>query len=83
MMGMSSPGNSYCEELAELHLDELDELGVVDHVRLVEVDDHAGDADLAGKEYVLTGLGQRGRRYPTTRMAPSIWAAPVISVFLM
>ena len=45
------------KELTELHLDELDELGVVDHVHLVEVDDHGGDADLTGKEYVLSGLG--------------------------
>ena len=34
------------EELADLHLDELQELLVVDHVALVEEHDEVGDADL-------------------------------------
>ncbi len=52
------------EELAHLHLDELDQLGVVDHVGLVERDDHRGHLDLAGQEDVLAGLRHRavGRR---------------------
>ena len=45
------------KKLTELHLYELDELGVVDHVGLIEVDDDGGDADLTGEQYVLTGLG--------------------------
>jgi hypothetical protein len=48
--GVSSPGKSYLE------LDELDELGVVDHVGLVERDDDVRHADLAGQEDVLARL---------------------------
>ncbi len=47
------------EELAHLHLDELDELLVVDHVALVQGDDQGGHADLAGEQHVLTGLRHR------------------------
>src|SRR5690606_22743951 len=36
------------EELAHLQLDELEQLGVVQHVDLVQEDDDVGDADLAG-----------------------------------
>ena len=45
------------EELADLQLDELEELGVVDRVALVEEDDDVGDLHLAGQEDVLAGLG--------------------------
>ena len=45
------------EQLADFHLDELEQLGVVDHVALVQVDDDVGDADLAGEQDVLAGLG--------------------------
>ena len=65
MIGMSSPGELVLgEELAHLHLDELEQLGVVDHVGLVERDDHRGHLDLAGQEDVLAGLRHRavGRR---------------------
>ena len=44
------------EQLADFHLDELEELGVVDHVALVHVDDDVGHADLAGQQDVLAGL---------------------------
>ncbi len=44
------------EELAHFHLDELQELGVVDHVALVHVDDDVRNTDLAGQEDVLTRL---------------------------
>ena len=47
------------EELAHLHLDEVDEHLVVDHVDLVEVDDEARHLDLAGQEDVLARLGHR------------------------
>src|SRR4029079_6724244 len=47
------------EELAHLHLDELDELLVVDHVALVERHDQGGHADLAGEQHVLTRLRHR------------------------
>ena len=45
------------EELSQLQLDELDELRVVHHVHLVQVDHDGGDAHLAGKQYMLPCLG--------------------------
>ena len=47
------------QQLAHLELDEVEELLVVDHVGLVERDDDRRDADLAGEQHVLTGLGHR------------------------
>ena len=44
------------QQLTDLELDELQDLLVVDHVALVERDDHGRDADLAGQEDVLTRL---------------------------
>ena len=44
------------EELAHFHLDELQELGVVDHVALVHVDDDVGHTHLAGQQDVLARL---------------------------
>jgi hypothetical protein len=55
--GVSSPGNWYLlRELAHLHLDQVQDLGVVDGVALVEEHHDAGHADLAGEEHVLAGL---------------------------
>lgn len=45
------------EELTHLHLDELQHLGVVNGIDLVDEDDDALDTDLTGEEQVLTGLG--------------------------
>ena len=45
------------EQLADLELDELEQLGVVDHVDLVEEDDDVGHLDLAREEDVLARLG--------------------------
>ena len=47
------------QQLADLHLDELEDLLVVDHVGLVERHDDVGDADLAGEEDVLLRLRHR------------------------
>ena len=47
------------EQLADLELDELQDLLVVHHVGLVQGDDDVGDADLAGQEHVLLGLRHR------------------------
>ena len=47
------------QQLADLELDEVEQLGVVDHVALVEEHDHVGHLDLAGQEDVLAGLGHR------------------------
>src|SRR5690606_32010434 len=45
------------QQLADLHLDELEELLVLDHVDLVEVGDDVGNAHLARQQDVLAGLG--------------------------
>ena len=47
------------EELADLELDEVEQLGVVDRVDLVEEDDDVRHLDLAGQQDVLAGLGHR------------------------
>src|SRR3954451_9686626 len=47
------------EQLADLELDELEDLLVVDHVGLVQRHDDRRDADLAGQEDVLLGLRHR------------------------
>src|SRR5512139_487202 len=45
------------QQLADFHFDELEQLGVVDHVGLVHVDDDVGHANLTGQQDVLAGLG--------------------------
>ena len=52
------------QQLAELQLDQLQQLGVVDQVDLVEEHDQGGDVHLAGQQHVLAGLrhGAVGRR---------------------
>ena len=47
------------QQLADLELDEVEQLLVVDHVDLVEEDDDVRDLDLAGQQDVLAGLGHR------------------------
>src|SRR5690606_8495807 len=47
------------EELAHLHLDELEDLIVVDHVGLVQRDEQVRHADLTGEQDVLARLGHR------------------------
>ena len=47
------------KELAHFHLDEVEHLGVIDEVALVEEDDDLRHADLAGEQHVLAGLRHR------------------------
>ena len=47
------------EQLADLELDQVEQLGVVDHVDLVEEDHDVGHLHLAGQQDVLAGLGHR------------------------
>ena len=47
------------QQLADLELDEVEQLGIVDHVALVEEHDDVRHLDLAGEEDVLAGLGHR------------------------
>ena len=49
----------FAEQLADLDLDQLQQLLVVDHVGLVEEHDDVGDAHLAGQQDVLARLGHR------------------------
>ena len=63
MTGILSPGKPYFdEELADLELDEVEELGVLHQVALVEEDDHRRDVDLPGEEDVLLRLRHRAVR---------------------
>jgi hypothetical protein len=47
------------EQLAHFHLDQFQQLGVVDHVGLVQVDDDVGHAHLAREQDVLARLRHR------------------------
>ena len=47
------------EQLADLELDQVEQLLVVDHVDLVQEDHDVRDLDLAGQQDVLAGLGHR------------------------
>ena len=47
------------KQLAHLELDELEQLRIVDHVDLVEIDDERRHADLAGEQDVLARLRHR------------------------
>ena len=70
MIGMSSPGNSYWpQQLADLHLHQLQQLRIVHHVRLVHEHHDVGHAYLTGQQNVLAGLRHRavGRRYHQDR----------------
>ena len=69
-IGMSSPGKSYLrQQLANLELDQLEKLRVVDHVDLVQEHDQRRNADLAGQQNVLARLRHRavGRRHHQDR----------------
>ncbi len=45
------------KQLAHFHLDQLEQLGVVHEVNLIQEDDDLGHADLTGQQDVLAGLG--------------------------
>ena len=47
------------QQLAQLHLDQLDQLGIVDQVHLVQEDHQRRHADLTGEQDVLPGLRHR------------------------
>ena len=70
------------EELADFHLDEVEHLRVVHRVALVQEHDDVVQTDLAREEHVLARLRHHQSSALTTRIAPSICAAPVI-MFLM
>ena len=45
------------QQLTDFHLDEFDDLFVIDHVALIECDNQGGNANLLGEQDVLFGLG--------------------------
>src|SRR5690606_10080744 len=47
------------KQFADFHFYELEQLGVIDEVDLIEEDHDLGDADLTGEQDVLAGLGHR------------------------
>ena len=47
------------EQLAHLELDEVEQLGIVDRVDLVQRDDEVRHVDLAGEQHVLARLRHR------------------------
>ena len=58
MIGMSSPGKPLLgQQLAQLQLDQVEQLLVVHHVDLVQEDDHGRHFHLAGQQDVLARLG--------------------------
>ena len=65
MIGVVSPGYWYfVEQLAQLHLDQVEQLlvALADHVALVQVDDDRRHADLAAEQHVLARLRHRAVR---------------------
>jgi hypothetical protein len=69
------------QQLAHFHLDQLEQLGVVHHVGLVQEHDDVRHADLARQQDVLAVCGIGPSAAEHTRIAPSICAAPVIMFF--
>jgi hypothetical protein len=59
MMGVVAGEVVLVQQFAHFHLDELEQLGVVDHVALVQEDDDVRHADLARQQDVLAGLRHR------------------------
>jgi len=47
------------EQLTDFHLDELEQLLIVDLIALVQEDNDGGNANLTGEQDVLAGLGHR------------------------
>ena len=70
------------EQLADLHLDEVEQLRVVDHVDLVQEHDDVGTPTWRASRMCSRVCGIGPSAAETTRIAPSICAAPVI-MFLM
>ena len=50
------------EQVADFHLDEVEQFRIVDHVALVHEGDDGRHADLAGEQDVLAGLRHRAVR---------------------
>jgi hypothetical protein len=64
------------EQLADLHLDELEQLGVVDHVGLVQATTMYGTSTWRASRMCSRVCGIGPSAAETTRIAPSIWRRP-------
>src|SRR5438552_1244320 len=51
-----------CEEIAHFHLDQIEKLGVINHVDLIQENDNRGHTHLSRKEDVFAGLWHRSIR---------------------
>jgi hypothetical protein len=80
MIGIVVAGEAVLrEQLADFHLDEVEQFRVVDEVDLVQEHHDARARRPGGRAGCARGSAASGRRpRATTRIAPSIWAAPVI-----
>lgn len=58
-IGVSSPEVVLGQQFANFHFHQLEQLGVVDHVSLVQEDDDVRHANLARQQDVLAGLRHR------------------------
>jgi hypothetical protein len=63
MIGTSSPGKVVLrQQLTNLHVDQFEQLGVVNHVALVQIDDDVRHAHLPRQQNVLARLRHRAVR---------------------
>jgi hypothetical protein len=78
-IGTLSPGKPYLvrSSLSSI-FNQLEQLFVFHQVAFVQGDNHVRNVDLMGQQNVLSGLRHGPSGALTTRIAPSIWAAPVI-----
>ena len=83
MMGVSSPGNSYLLSSSRISIStSSSNFGVVTMSPCSgRPHDDVRHTDLTGQQDVLAGLGIGPSAAEHTRIAPSIWAAPVIMFF--
>ena len=82
MIGMSSPGNSYLrQQLPHLQLHQLQQLRVVHHVHLFRNTTMCGTSTCRASSTCSRVCGIGPSAADTTRIAPSICAAPVIMFF--
>ena len=83
MTGSSSPGKPYeLQELAHFKVNQVEQFGVVHRVNLVERHDEVGTLTWRASSTCSRVCGIGPSVADTTRIAPSICAAPVI-MFLM
>ena len=81
MMGCRRREVVLVQEFAHFHFDEFEQFFVVHHVALVQEHDDVRHAHLATSRMCSRVWGIGPSAAEQTRIAPSIWAAPVIMFF--